>query len=307
MCPGDEFGDGIIPDLSQPTNLDKCVNTSGPGGGSKIRSNVDSDCTPQMTAWINLLGDDQRQSRDLFDFTAANLFDSCHSSHPTDDFGPDIALCPIPNLAMEGQDEQETESSISYTEKDESPIVCLSNLMIDIHEAAKTLTDSPWAYPNHSTGLDSYPVGMVLQLAQDLFRILHGPISMTSTNHGSHSQGSTTTDTLQNRDHHLIPDLQSRTTNSSSTSTPPHQPAGLVITPHILLVMSCYTSLTKLYGIVMSHFHTHLRRSSERHSTQKLPLFDQNVSERLQLGELALPGDMWIKRYLIFSTQLRPR
>lgn len=47
------------------------------------------------------------------------------------------------------------------------------NLMIDIHEAAKTLTDSPWAYPNHSTGLGSYPVGMVLQLAQDLFRILN--------------------------------------------------------------------------------------------------------------------------------------
>lgn len=74
---------------------------------------------------------------------------------------------------MEGQDEQETESSISYTEKNESPIVCLSNLMIDIHEAAKTLTDSPGAYPNHSTGLDSYPVGIVLQLAQDLFRILN--------------------------------------------------------------------------------------------------------------------------------------
>lgn len=105
---------------------------------------------------------------------------------------------------MEGQDEQETEASISYTEKTESPIVCLSNLMRDIHEAAKTLTDSPWAYPDHSTGLDSYPVVIVLQLAQDLFRILHGPISTTSTNHGSHSQGLTTADTLQNRDHRLM-------------------------------------------------------------------------------------------------------
>ncbi|KAJ5200980.1 hypothetical protein N7449_005783 [Penicillium cf. viridicatum] len=166
MCPGDEFGDGIILDLSQPTNLDKWVNISGPGSGSDIRSNFDSDYTPQLAAWSNLLGDDQRQSRDLFDFSAANLFDSCHSSHSTDDFGSDITLCPIPKLAMEGQDEQETESSISYTKKDESPIVCLSNLMIDIYEAAKSRTDSPWAYPNHSTGLDSYPVGMVLQLAQ---------------------------------------------------------------------------------------------------------------------------------------------
>ncbi|KAF5675205.1 Zn2Cys6 transcription factor [Fusarium circinatum] len=158
-------------------------------------------------------------------------------------------------------------------------IVQLSNLVTKIHETSKSLDESPWSNVPDVKQLQNYPIGRVLSLSQDFCSILSciwGKGSISSDAHSS-GNGSSPTPSAEMLDYAEV--------LSSIKMTGSSRPASVDM-PTMLLVLSCYTSLIKLYSLVFAHLQNHLSYLPETPS----PYPSQTVlaSHRwgLQLGEL---------------------
>ena len=196
----------------------------------------------------------------------------------------------------------------------------LSALIMEVYETCGMLKDSPWAHMNNLTGINDYPIGRILHLSQEFIDILRRmaqstrmrsgpePGSVAVPNHlGKHSFTS-----------HLSPhglmspisigsgigrpaDISEAGLPSQTASTArPSQSTverGLVDAPAMLLVLSCFISLTKLYGIVFTHFESHLSGLPST-SLSSTPVDIGLIQSRgLQLGELPLLDETYSKTF----------
>ncbi|KAF5636881.1 C6 transcription factor [Fusarium sp. NRRL 25303] len=158
-------------------------------------------------------------------------------------------------------------------------IVQLSNLVTKVHETSKSLEEYPWSNVPDTEQLQNYPIGRVLSLSQDFCSILSyiwGKSPVSSDDHSS-GNGSSPTPSAEMLDYAEV--LSSIKMNGS-----PRPPS--VDMPTMLLVLSCYTSLIKLYSLVFAHFENHLSHLPEAPSPY--PSQTALASHRwgLQLGEL---------------------
>lgn len=167
-------------------------------------------------------------------------------------------------------------------------IVQLSNLVTKVHETSKSLEESPWSNVPDTKQLQNYPIGRVLSLSQDFCSILSyiwGKSSVSSDGHSS-GNGSSPTPSAEMLDYAEV--LSSIKMNGS-----PRPPS--VDMPTMLLVLSCYTSLIKLYSLVFAHFENHLSHLPEAPSPY--PSQTALASHRwgLQLGELPSADETYTK------------
>ncbi|KAH7222574.1 uncharacterized protein BKA55DRAFT_546087 [Fusarium redolens] len=163
-------------------------------------------------------------------------------------------------------------------------IVQLSNLVTKIHETSKSLEESPWSNVPDSKQLQNYPIGRVLSLSQDFCSILSciwGKSSISSDGHSS-GNGSSPTPSAEMLNYAEVLSSIKMTQDPTTSSSM----AASVDMPTMLLVLSCYTSLIKLYSLVFAHFQNHLSHLPETPSPY--PSQTALASHRwgLQLGEL---------------------
>lgn len=163
-------------------------------------------------------------------------------------------------------------------------IVQLSNLVTKIHETSKSLEESPWSNVPDTKQLQNYPIGRVLSLSQDFCSILSwiwGKSTISSDGHSS-GNGSSPTPSAEMLDYAEV--LSSiRMTQDPTTSS---SMATSVDMPTMLLVLSCYTSLIKLYSLVFAHFQNHLSHLPETPSPYPSQAALASHRWGLQLGEL---------------------
>ncbi|KAF5247335.1 hypothetical protein FANTH_6426 [Fusarium anthophilum] len=163
-------------------------------------------------------------------------------------------------------------------------IVQLSTLVTKIHETSKSLEESQWSNVPDTKQLQNYPIGRVLSLSQDFCSILSCIWSKsTISSDGQFSGvGSSPTPSAEMLDYaELLSSVRMPQDPSTSSSM-----AASVDMPTTLLVLSCYTSLIKLYSLVFAHFQNHLSHLPDSPSTY--PSRAALASHRwgLQLGEL---------------------
>ncbi|KAF5581257.1 Zn2Cys6 transcription factor [Fusarium pseudocircinatum] len=167
-------------------------------------------------------------------------------------------------------------------------IVQLSTLVTKIHETSESLEESPWSDFPDAKQLQNYPIGRVLSLSQDFCSILSciwGKSSISPDGRSSGS-GSSPTPSAEMLDYAEV--LSSiRMTQDPTTSS---SMAASVDMPTTLLVLSCYTSLIKLYSLVFAHFQNHLSHLPEIPSPYPSQAALASHRWGLQLGELP-PAD----------------
>ncbi|KAH6874082.1 hypothetical protein B0T10DRAFT_233641 [Thelonectria olida] len=210
-----------------------------------------------------------------------------------------------PNMAFSADDFKEGQSSASELSDRPSPhaIVQLSTLVAEIHETSRAL-EGPWSNMSNSKQLINYPIGRVLSLSQEFITTLSCIWLAKSTESNQPTCAGTSS---------------SHSTQESSPSPPPREPAEMssysellssiemaqkmfvsidkfaastsssvaasVDMPTMLLILSCYISLTKLYSLVFAHFESHLSQLPEApppHCSQPVGV----TGWGLQLGEL---------------------
>ncbi|KAF5591816.1 Zn2Cys6 transcription factor [Fusarium pseudoanthophilum] len=163
-------------------------------------------------------------------------------------------------------------------------IVQLSTLVTKIHETSKALEESSWSNVPDAKQLQNYPIGRVLSLSQDFCSILGciwGKVSISSDGQSSGS-GSSPTPSAEMLDYAEVLSSINMTQDPTASSSM----AASVDMPTALLVLSCYTSLIKLYSLVFAHFQNHL--SHLPGTPSPYPSQAALASHRwgLQLGEL---------------------
>ncbi|KAI0117825.1 hypothetical protein GGR51DRAFT_500253 [Nemania sp. FL0031] len=207
-----------------------------------------------------------------------------------------------------------SETSFSYgasDDKNRNGVSQLTDLITEIADTRIILENSVCSGGSDPNGLSEYPIGRVLHLSQYFINILpteapqvqnikpssiFRPISSSTclgpqdpsacqalqTSHIGRGPSSEETD----------PSKQHLTTQSIDWSHSP-QPSTIhrpIDTSTMLIILSCYISLVKLYGIVFTHFETYLSRPSSVETAQGQAESDLMYSRQLQLGDL-LPGD----------------
>ncbi|EMT72752.1 hypothetical protein FOC4_g10004231 [Fusarium odoratissimum] len=163
-------------------------------------------------------------------------------------------------------------------------IVQLSNLVTKIHETSKSLEESPWSNIPDTKQLRNYPIGRVLSLSQDFCSILSciwGKSSISSDGHSS-GNGSSPTPSAEMLDYAEVLSSIKMTQDPTTSSSM----AASVDMPTMLLVLSCYTSLIKLYSLVFAHFQNHLSHLPETPSPYSSQTALASHRWGLQLGEL---------------------
>jgi hypothetical protein len=201
-------------------------------------------------------------------------------------------LAPI----TEGQD---TLSSTSDGSQIEGPnaISQLSMLISEIHETISTMSSGPWVTVSDSNDLDNYPVGHVLNLAQEFVAALSNICSSTSTSAGRYGSSASML-----RQFPTANQANYLSTNSllSKDSIPKSQCADMANTTDIptkLLALSCYISLRRLYILVFSHLERYVSLLP-----QPIPRRASNMNylvyrRSLQLGQLPSAYEMCGKIY----------
>ncbi|RBA21118.1 hypothetical protein FPRO05_07432 [Fusarium proliferatum] len=175
-----------------------------------------------------------------------------------------------------------------------SPITRLSNLMADIYRTLAILTGSSHANKYPSFNFCEYPIGTVLHLARTLVEIIP---QVTSSFHTASAftqdmPGVSRRDSISSispfNSYSYYADLQSITPPSSTAS---HSLRDSMDAPTKMLAMSCYSSLRRLYCLVLTHFETYLRMTLPAFTSE---LLSQNAAgvKTLQLGELPLTDEV---------------
>lgn len=192
------------------------------------------------------------------------------------------------------------------TEHDNTPeIVQLSGLVAEIHEALITLSgDSCHPSPNKARDLDTYSIGPILRLTRRFIAVLRSfwaaksiSVSVNDDNHydtpaSSYSSLFPTSPinqadylNTQTRDQPIVSECSNK-----NNITPPVASTGVADVSTMLLVLTCYASLMKLYMMVFSQIESSLRRlhgsACFRCSTPALVQGDREDDGGLQLGEL---------------------
>ena len=160
--------------------------------------------------------------------------------------------------------------------KGSASILRLSTLVTDIQQTTINLENSEWAYNVKQSGLERYPVGVVLQLAHEFSSILEN-----------------------------LP----RISDSHNMPSPPIQPSASVDSNSLdastrLQMTSCYLLLTKLYGIVFSQMHDYLKATPSDILSPQLSSSATMENATLRLGDLTYSNDMWTKIYTVFRVML---
>ncbi|KAF4454153.1 Equisetin cluster transcription factor eqxR [Fusarium austroafricanum] len=247
-----------------------------------------------------------------------NLLDLTQSSLPTHNYQPQFSALDNYNAPVGKEWQFNSSEHSDHTTTTPHIIAQLSALVIKIHETSRTLEEGPWSSLADSKQLRDYPIGRVLSLSQDLSATL----SCIWLSKGINSQHQPT--------NVMVPEYQPRTERERSPSSPfslsdmmdysdllssiqitpemsdfkdefdtptDSSVAPTVDMPTMLLVLSCYTSLVKLYSLVFAHFESHLSHLPDPAS----PYTSQNVllSRRwgLQLGELPSADETCAKVY----------
>ncbi|EFR01674.1 hypothetical protein MGYG_04677 [Nannizzia gypsea CBS 118893] len=169
---------------------------------------------------------------------------------------------PLPNLELEDQLDM-TASKVPGV------IVRLSALVIDINDTVETLQGGQWASLEDISRLEEYPIGSVLQLSQQLTLILE------DTAHAPPAE------VPKRSAEKPISESENQIVSESENNMPTQ-----------LLILSCYSALTNLYTIVLTHFEAHIRTLPEN---TRLPLTAPIQSRELRLGELPSTDDTWSK------------
>lgn len=152
-------------------------------------------------------------------------------------------------------------------------VVQLSGLVAEFHEALITLSGGHTS-PNKASALDTYPMGPVLKLARRFMALLRSFWAAKSTsvsvnddshydktapsssslfptspiNHTDHSNS-------QTRDQQTIPECFNK-----NNITSPVTSTGVNDVPTMLLVLTCYASLLKLYMMVFSQIESSIEQ-----------------------------------------------
>ncbi|KAF4344523.1 Zn2Cys6 transcription factor [Fusarium beomiforme] len=278
---------------------------SSPPVSSSSLTGINLGSPGSWTPWIDDLACHETEEPLAIDVTAAgdasdgdfwadfgmsqslNIFDLTPSTMPANSYPPQYPAA-FDHIAppMKSSSEAAHLMGRSVASEHASPhaIVQLSNLVTKIHETSKSLEESPWSNVPDTKQLRNYPIGRVLSLSQDFCSVLSyiwGKSSMSSDGHSS-GNGSSPTPSADMLD---CPEAPSSITMAPDTTTSTSMAASADM-PTMLLVLSCYTSLIKLYSLVFAHFQNHLSHLPETPSGY--PSQTTLASHRwgLQLGEL---------------------
>ena len=196
----------------------------------------------------------------------------------------------------------------------------LSVLIAEVYETCGMLKDSHWANMNSLTGMNDYPIGRILHLSQEFIDILQRMAQSTSTRSGPELGSATVPNRLGAQSsrtyatpHGLVSPVSTGSgighpadisearlqdqAASETRSSHPFVEDGFIDVPAMLLVLSCFISLTKLYGIVFTHFESHLSGLPPA-SLSGTPIDIGLIRSRgLQLGELPLLDETYSKTY----------
>ncbi|PSR84127.1 hypothetical protein BD289DRAFT_453495 [Coniella lustricola] len=143
-----------------------------------------------------------------------------------------------------------------------TPVPILQRLLVLVSEMQDWLAkieQSPWGANGQDTtnNLDDYPVGAILQFSQQLTDI--GRMVLDTEN-------SATADAFEYFGFAAVARSSlasaAKVTTPSSVGRPAGSPSGAPSqdTPTLLLLLSSYMSLVRIYNITLGHFHTHLTR-----------------------------------------------
>nr|S4W177.1 RecName: Full=Equisetin cluster transcription factor eqxR; AltName: Full=Equisetin biosynthesis protein R [Fusarium heterosporum]AGO86667.1 Zn2Cys6 transcription factor [Fusarium heterosporum] len=246
-----------------------------------------------------------------------NVFDLTPSSLPTYNSqqqfsATDFCSAPmVPHSDLSAINSQEWQFDVSehpdQTTTAPHVIVQLSALVTNIHETSKSLGESFWASLAESSQLKNYPIGRVLSLSQDFTAILECiwmsktmDYKQSSSFVTSESDGQDGISSFELEDVLDYGELLSTVGTSpgrSDFSTSTHSSVATAVDmPTMLLVLSCYTSLTKLYSLVFEHFESHLSHLPHSYTSPT-----SHTSPRwglgLQLGELPSADETCTKVY----------
>ena len=194
------------------------------------------------------------------------------------------------------------------TEHDDIPdIVQLSGLVAEIHEALATLNgESHRPNPNNTLDLDPYPIGSVLKLTRRFMAVLRNfwATRLGSRNNDkprdiSHVSVSSTLPLASpinctghsypapNEQPILSEGSLNNNTNSVSLPVTATDVADVADVPTMLLVLTCYTSLMKLYMMIFSHIHKNLRQLTDTTYPHRCtPTIDPGGKEEEDILEL---------------------
>ncbi|XEU94840.1 hypothetical protein FSHL1_000124 [Fusarium sambucinum] len=246
-----------------------------------------------------------------------SLFDLTPSSLPTHNSQQQFSatdFCSVPmalHSTLSASNSQEWQFDLSQypdqTATAPHAIVQLSTLVAKIHETSKTLQESFWTSLSDSNQLKNYPIGRVLSLSQDFSTILEciwmsktmdfkQPSSFAASE--NHGQDATSSFGIEDAlDYGEFLPTVGTSPGSSDLSTSTHSSVATAVDmPTMLLVLSCYTSLTKLYSLVFEHFESHLSHlphSFASHTACASPKWGLG----LQLGELPSADETCTKVY----------
>lgn len=161
----------------------------------------------------------------------------------------------------------------------------LSALVAEMHESWRVLKEGPWTKAIHGHDLNDYPIGGVLHLSQEFANILH-TISWTMDVSSQMEANSRTP--IRCAECNIQgcvppPGKSSPNTHSSSLVERPTPSIDTTDTPTMLLIFSCYISLTRIYSIVFGHFQDYL---SLLPSTFSQSTAGVELRRGLQLGAL---------------------
>lgn len=140
----------------------------------------------------------------------------------------------------------------------------LSALMAEMHESLRVLKEGLWTKAMDRYSLNNYPIGGVLQLAQEFANILR-TTSFWTTEPSSELERAPLRCAECNvqacgRSPGKTCQLPTPSTHSPrrESSVPAIIGQDMTDTPTRLLILSCYISLTRIYSIVFGHFQDHL-------------------------------------------------
>ncbi|KAJ4115410.1 Fusarisetin A cluster transcription factor fsa5 [Fusarium equiseti] len=246
-----------------------------------------------------------------------SLFDLTPSSLPTQNnqqqfSATDFCSATVaPHSAVSAINSQEWQFDLSeypdQTTTAPHAIVQLSTLVTKIHETSKALEESFWTSLADSNQLKNYPIGRVLSLSQDFSTILEciwasktidcKQSSSFATSENHRQDGVSSFELEDILDYGEFFSTVGTSPGRSDFSTSTHSSVATAVDmPTMLLVLSCYTSLTKLYSLVFEHFENHLSHlphSYTSHVAHGSPKWGLG----LQLGELPSADETCTKVY----------
>lgn len=264
---------------------------------------------------------------DLFNFTVPSTFSDTQTLQTMAPFGQDGGRFPYARVHTgHGGDNTGRDSPPDVPDDGNShAIPRLSALVAEIYETCGMLKDSPWANMSNPAGMNDYPIGRILHLSQEFTNILQR-MAWSTTGMSSNSELDpasppeyvdpqisssytsiygletpiSTRSTIGPSAGMLGAGLQGQAALASKQSPLPVGcgGGGLIDAPVMLLMLSCFISLTKLYGIVFAHFESHLGGLPPASlSTGSAADIGLVRSRGLQLGELPLLDETYSKTY----------